>query len=287
MESADMRGLEPLGSKIPCRCKSCRRHFFIMNKGKAFKKVLIKAIVVVMILLTILLVSAYIFNLFSGEGKITAFFQDWTNKNTALAVCLFLILSPIINLLPGISSIFFITLANLMFNDQTMTGMWKAFGLCATSVVLTSSLMFLVGRYGGKKLINWIVGKEVSEKTKKLLTAGGKAVLPATYLLPFFPDDTISLIVGMTDMSFMYNFICTIIFRNIGTFVICFLGTDFFDYSSFTWWMWLIIIVVGIIVFGFLGFISYLYYRYLRAKQEGPIYYLTSGLLKKQKKNKN
>ncbi len=34
MESADMRGLEPLGSKIPCRCKSCRRHFSIYGKNR-------------------------------------------------------------------------------------------------------------------------------------------------------------------------------------------------------------------------------------------------------------
>lgn len=288
MESADMRGLEPLGSKIPCRCKSCRRHFFIFmeKKEKTWKKVLVKAIVVVMVILTIVLVAAYIFNMFSGEGKLTGFFQEWAEKNTVLAVVLFLTLSPIINLIPGISSMFFITLANLMFNDQTTVGMLKAFGLCAASITLTSSLMFLIGRYGGKKLVDWIIGKDVSEKTKKLLTAGGKALLPAAYLLPFFPDDTIALVVGMTNMSFLYNLVCTLIFRNIGALTICVLGTDFFDYSQFTWWMWITIIVAAIIVFSIFAFISYRYYKYLRAKEEGPIYYLTKGLLNKKKSKK-
>lgn len=257
---------------------------FMAKTEKTWKKILVKAIVVVMILLTLILVGAYIFNLFSGEGKLTAFFQNWTEKNTALAIVLFLVLSPIINLIPGISSIFFITLANLMFNDQTAIGMLKAFGLCAASITLTSSLMFLLGRYGGKRIVDWIIGKEVSDKTRKMLTAGGKAILPAAYLLPFFPDDTIALVVGMTNMSFLYNFICTLIFRNIGALTICVLGTDFFNYKEFTWWMWIIIVILGAIILGVFAYISYRYYQYLRAKEEGPTYYLTVGLLKKKKK---
>lgn len=256
-----------------------------MNK-KQIKKIVIKAVSVLVIILTILLVGAYIFNLLSGEGKITETFQNWANTNMALAIVLFLVLSPLINLIPGISSIFFITLANVMFNDQTVEGMLKAFALSASSMLLTSSLMFLLGRYGGKRLVEWIIGKEASEKTKRLLTIGGKAALPVVYLLPFFPDDTIALLVGMTDMSFLYNFICTLIFRSIGALVICFLGVDFFDYANFTWWMWLLAALLFLVVFAVLAFLSYQYYRYLKAKEEGPTYYLTYRLSPKKRKSK-
>ncbi len=256
-----------------------------MQKKKQIRDIIFRAATVIISILSFLGVLYYLFNLFLGEKGLTNDFQKWANENPPLAYCLFLLISPFINLIPGISSIFFISLGNMLFNDQTPWGMGRTFLICSASVILTSSLMFIIGKLGGKKIVDWIVGRKASEKSLKMLTAGGKAALPMMYLLPFFPDDTLSLVAGMTEMSFLYNFICTMIFRNIGVLVICILGTDFLDYKNFSWWMWLVFAVLVITVFLIFGLLSYLYYRHLRYKQEGRHYLLTGGIILKGKKN--
>ncbi len=246
---------------------------------------IVKLISVLLTILTLVLIVFFIFNIFLGENAIHDFFLEWADTNKTLTIVLFLVLSPIINLIPGISSMFFITLANLLFNNRTWIGMGIAFSLCAASITLTSSLMFLIGRIGGKRIVEWILGREASENTMKLLTTGGKAALPAFYLLPFFPDDSLALIAGMTNMSFLYNFFCTLIFRNIGALVICIFGTNIIDFSLLTWWMWLSAILAFLLVALFFAFLSYKYYLYLRRKEEGVSFYLTYKLKPKDKKS--
>ena len=79
-------------------------------------------------------------------------------------------------------------------------------------------------------------------------------------------------------MKFSYNLINAVIFRSVGVFSVCFIGRDFFDYSSFLWWHW-VLVAVGILLCLFLLFlIVRAYYRYLRKKNEGPRYLLIMGL---------
>lgn len=251
-----------------------------MAKKKLRRRVqtLVKAVSVLLIILFAVILLAYLSNLFLGEGELTEFFQKWTKENRALSYVLYLVIAPLINIIPGISSMFTIALANMLFNYKTPTDMTITFGLCATTVVLTSSLMFLIGRLGGKRIVEWIAGKESTEKFQRYLTLGGKAVIPMMYTLPFFPDDTLCLIAGMTDMSFLYNFVCTLVFRNFGVLFMCVLGTDFFDYSSFSIGTWCLVVVLFLLLLALLSFLSYLYYRHLRYREEGRLFLLVSGL---------
>ena len=252
---------------------------------KSKRKFLLKLLTVVLTLVSFVLIGLFIVNTFAGENKLTGFFKDYYQKNKVLTYVLFLIASPIINLLPGISSMFFISLGNLLFNDKTIKGMLLAFGLISLSVVLTSSLMFIIGKYGGKKLVEWIIGKEESEKSKHLLKIAGKAGLPMMYLLPGFPDDTLALVAGTCDISFLYNFVCTLLFRLIGVFTITFLGSNFIPFASFNMVQWLLFVLVCLAIGFLVLFFTFLYYRHLRIKEEG-IRYLLIQRLPMKKMNK-
>ncbi len=257
---------------------TCDKISIMNSKKKNTTKIIIKIITIFFTLATILLLAFYFFELFGGEGKLTSFFQNFSNNHKALTYVLFLVLVPVINLIPGISSMFFISLGNLLFNDKTVLGLIIAFLMILSSVVLTSSLMFLIGKIGGRKAVEWILGRKESEKTKRMLTIGGKAALPAMYLLPFFPDDTLALVVGMTDMKYIYNLVCTIVFRGIGILIWCIIGTDFFDYKNFTIKQWLIYGSIALAAFLIVGYLSFLYYRHLRKKEEGIKYNLIKGI---------
>ena len=242
------------------------------------KKIIVKALSAFVVLLSLLLVSYYLFNLFGGQGKLMKDFQTWAKENLALACFLFLVISPLVNIIPGISSVFFITLANIMLNDQTVQGMFNAFFLADGSVLLTSTLLFLLGRVAGKRVVGWIIGKEDYEKAEHLLTLGGKTCLPFVYLFPLFPDDTICFLAGCTDISFIYNFVNVILFRSAGVFVTCFLGTDFLHYENFTPLQWVLFVLAVIILVAVVLFLVKTYYGYLRKKEEGNAYLLVRGL---------
>lgn len=259
-----------------------------MKKEKA-KKIIGRAFSILVVLGVVLFLAYYLFNAYVGTDKIMQDFQEWVSKNVFLACLAYLVLTPLINIIPGISSIFFITLANMMLNDNTIPGMFKSFGLAAGGVMLSTIFLFLLGRWGGKKAMSWVIGEEELKKAEKILTYGGKASLPFVYLFPLFPDDTISFLCGMTKMSFTYNTVCALIFRSIGVFVICFFGTNLIDYSKFAPWQW-VLLVIGSILLGLLVlFLIKIYYGYLRYKEEGKCYLLTKGLdrsFKKDQKSK-
>lgn len=260
----------------------------ICMKKKSASKNLIKFLTIILTVISLLVIVFFIFRTFSGESKLNNFFFNFYQKNKVLTYFLFLVISPLVNLLPGISSMFFISLGNLIFNDKTVIGMIRTFIVLSISVVSTSSLMFLIGKFGGKKLISLLIDDKEIEKSKHLLTIGGKASLPLMYLLPGFPDDTLALVVGMTDMSFLYNFVCTILFRLTGVFTITFLGSNFIPFDKLTpliWFLFILICIIGVLI---LLFITLKYYQYLRKKDEGLRYELTKYLFPKyyQKKLK-
>jgi uncharacterized membrane protein YdjX (TVP38/TMEM64 family) len=254
-----------------------------LSKKKKIRKIIAKAISVILTIGVLLFVAYYLFNTFIGTSKLQMTFKAWAKENEFLAYTLFLVLTPLINIIPGISSIFFITLANMMFNDNTVGGMFKAFGASFGSVMLSTILLFELGRWGGKRVVKWVVGEDDLRKADDILTYGGKAALPFIYLFPLFPDDTMSFLCGITKMSFWYNFFCAFFFRGIGVFCCCFFGTNLIPYKDFTWWQWFLAILGAILLVSAVLYIVYRYYRYLRYKKEGRHYLLTSKLHTKEK----
>ena len=139
----------------------------------------------------------------------------------------------------------------LLFNDGTVIGMFKTSAICLTSIAISSMVMFFVGRYGGGKLLKWLIGEEDLEKAKKLLSIKAEVYLPLMYMFPLFPDDALSAVAGMTKMRWWHNLLIVVIFRGLGVVAICFLGSDFFHYETFTlaeWFEFISSCVVWLIV---------------------------------------
>jgi uncharacterized membrane protein YdjX (TVP38/TMEM64 family) len=68
-------------------------------------------------------------------------------------------------------------------------------------------------------------------------------------ILPFFPDDILSLVAGMTDMSWEFFAFCQFVSRPIGIFVTCYLGSG--QLIPFHGWglvAWLVIIFATIFI---------------------------------------
>ena len=81
---------------------------------------------------------------------------------------------------------------------------------------ISSMIMFLIGRYGGEKLIDWLVGKEDRIKAQNLISDRATVLVPVMLACPFFPDDALCMVSGMTKMNFWYFSVMSLITRSIG-----------------------------------------------------------------------
>ena len=68
-------------------------------------------------------------------------------------------------------------------------------------ILLGSVTAFLVGRKFGYRLVRWIVGEDDLKKGLKFVEGRDRVMFFLIFLLPFFPDDVLCFVAGLTPMS--------------------------------------------------------------------------------------
>lgn len=103
-------------------------------------------------------------------------------------------------------------------------GTLPGFIVSVISCWISSMIMFLVGKYGGVKIVDWLVGKEDRQKAQRMISDRATVLVPVMLACPFFPDDAIAMCSGMTTMNFWYFSIVSLFTRSIGISATAFLG---------------------------------------------------------------
>lgn len=80
-------------------------------------------------------------------------------------------------------------------------GAWPAFLLTFTAVAAGSLLTFSLARALGRDFADRLVSKKLSEKYRDVLRAKAPVFLALAFLFPFFPDDMLCILAGLTDLS--------------------------------------------------------------------------------------
>lgn len=115
--------------------------------------------------------------------------------------------------------------------------------------IIGSILAFVLGRLFGKRFVEWYVGKEAATKYRKKLNKKGKYILPVAFLMPFFPDDILCWIAGITTMTYKFFIITILITRPITVLVTSYLsGSNFLPFKGYYLFAWAAIFLVIIIV---------------------------------------
>lgn len=78
-------------------------------------------------------------------------------------------------------------------------------------LVVGSAIAFSIGRYGGRPIIERLLGKRWTVRIDGWITKNGAKVILLTRLMPFVPFDLISYVSGTTSLSFTNYIIATII----------------------------------------------------------------------------
>lgn len=90
-----------------------------------------------------------------------------------------------------------------------------AFAVIATSVLIASIGLYFLGRFAGRKLLNWMFGKKNIEHRLEWLAQKGTKVVPWLFLIPMMPTDLICLLCGSSRMRFLQFLAIVIIFRPV------------------------------------------------------------------------
>ena len=117
--------------------------------------------------------------------------------------------------------------------------------LASVGVILGSLICYVIGKFFGKKVVIWIAGKENTEKYVSILGKRGKVIFVLMQILPFFPDDILCLVAGLTSMNFPFFIISILIVRPCIIAAYCYLGSG--TLIPFSGWgipVWIAIAVV-------------------------------------------
>lgn len=136
----------------------------------------------------------------------------------------------------------------------TLAGVW-AFGpwvatLISFIAVFSASVFgFFLGKRLGKGIINWIVGKESSDKWSRTLEKG-KYVFFLMMLFPIFPDDILCMVAGTTNLSYTFFIATNLITRPIAIVTTCFVGSG--QLIPFSGWgipVWIVLVAIMVVLF--------------------------------------
>lgn len=116
-------------------------------------------------------------------------------------------------------------------------------------ILIGSYITFWIARKYGVKLVVWIVGKESLKKTLTLLKGRDILLLTLMFLLPFFPDDILCFVAGLSSMSTLYYFVVITVSRILVVFGSSYL-INLIPFT--TWWglmIWGIFVAIVIVLF--------------------------------------
>ncbi|MBR6737481.1 MAG: TVP38/TMEM64 family protein [Clostridia bacterium] len=117
-------------------------------------------------------------------------------------------------------------------------------------ITIGSIIAFFIGRILGYKVVKWIVGEETLKTWLNKVKNKDKIVLTFMFLFPFFPDDVLCFVAGLSTMSAGYFLVTIIICRLTSAFLSAFsLNGNLIPYT--TWWgilIWAVVILSVVIL---------------------------------------
>ena len=115
---------------------------------------------------------------------------------------------------------------------------WQAFIISFVGAMAASGMLYIVGRYGGYKICEKLLGEKDCDRAMTLMRNKGTVYFPLLMMLPTFPDEALTMIAGTMKMSLAWFVPSVVIGRGIGIVTITF-GLSAVPFDKFTTiWHW-------------------------------------------------
>ena len=98
----------------------------------------------------------------------------------------------------------------------------------------------------GRGFVDRLVSRKVSEKYLDVIRRKRDVFLALAFLFPFFPDDVLCILAGLTDISFKRFAVLVLVTRPWGLLVSCAVGSSV---VTIPWWGMALLGVAGLAVF--------------------------------------
>ena len=103
-------------------------------------------------------------------------------------------------------------------------GTWPAFFLTFGAVAAGSMLVFWLARTLGRDFADRVVSRRLSEQYLDIIHAKATVFLLLAFLFPFFPDDILCILAGLTRISWKHFLVIVLLTRPWGLLFACALG---------------------------------------------------------------
>ncbi|MBQ3234524.1 MAG: TVP38/TMEM64 family protein, partial [Clostridia bacterium] len=211
----------------------------------ADKKTVYKVSLVVLALISFSLLVMYFLKI-SGVGDKIDSVEDLRNYVASfgyLAIVIYVIvniLQVVLLPIPGFISV---------GTGVALFGPLKTAVFSLLGILIGSFMAFFIGKVLGYRVVKWIVGKETLDKWLNSVKNKDKIILTFMFLFPFFPDDVLCFVAGLSSMSTGYFVIMITVCRVISVFLSAYsLNGNIIPYN--TWWgivLWIIVIALTVI----------------------------------------
>lgn len=175
--------------------------FVAATMGALYQKtILLRLMVTIVMLSQFFVLLFYILDIFgfwesiSTFENLRAFIKDF-GLYSSLVFLAIQILQVVAIPIPGVITV---SVGNIVFGF-----VWGSL-LSYAGIIIGSVLAFLIGRKFGYKLVVWIVGEDNLNKVLNMIKGKDKIMFTMIFLLPFFPDDILCFVAGLTPMSLFF-----------------------------------------------------------------------------------
>ena len=207
----------------------------ILKKVKDNRTTILKLLSLLLILAVISLITMLILFatdvLYYNEGFVFNEHIFDTFRDKWYAFIIFIIVQTVLSMLlcaiPGVAMAF-VMLSTVIYPNPVM-----AFLLSYSCVIVASTLLYIIGRLGGYKICEKLLGKDDCEKSLNLLRTRGTVYFPLMMMFPIFPDDALVMIAGVTKMKLSWFIPSILVCRGIGAATIIF-GMAVIPFEEFT-----------------------------------------------------
>ncbi len=190
------------------------------------------------VLLYILQISGFLDKIDSVED-----FRKYISSFGGYAVFLFILIQYLQVVILPIPAFITVGAGVLLF------GPFEGALLSCIGIIAGSITAFFIGRVFGYKVAGWLVGKDSLDKGLKSIKGKDKIILTFMFLFPFFPDDVLCFVAGITTMSPLFFISMIFITRIISVYVSSYsMNNSIIPYN--TWWgiiIWILFIIATII----------------------------------------
>lgn len=149
----------------------------------------------------------------------SASIQAYINRFSPFGQCFFFLIQLMSVVFAPIPSNFTALAGAVLF------GLWESFFLTYGAVLLGSILVFSLARILGRSFVDRVVSKKISEKYLNVIQAKQDVFLLLVFLFPFFPDDLICILAGLTKIRPLRFLVIVLIARPWGLLVASAVGS--------------------------------------------------------------